>query len=193
MAELSPNTLPKLKTARFAVPVATTNKKDSEPETEAYEFTVVDRTVLSLWLRRAQRKFRNGVTVIKVTSTGKLVKRQFYIGAKPEYIELISSKLFDIAYHITDVTRVELGSDSPDFEAYRNTGDRQPKAERSLIIYVSGVCLSLVFISESDRRDAQFLLRVERRATINHYRHMAEKIRADEMAASQVMPTVKAS
>lgn len=47
----------------------------------------VDNEVMTLWLRRARRKFRNGVTVIKITPSGKLVRRQLFIGAKPEVID----------------------------------------------------------------------------------------------------------
>eukprot|EP01054_Gregarina_sp_Poly1_P001039 Gregarina_sp_Poly_1__1038@NODE_1254_length_4617_cov_189_936703_g101_i1_p3_GENE_NODE_1254_length_4617_cov_189_936703_g101_i1NODE_1254_length_4617_cov_189_936703_g101_i1_p3_ORF_typecomplete_len153_score13_34_NODE_1254_length_4617_cov_189_936703_g101_i1177635 len=137
--ELSPSVLSKKsKTTRFA---------PTSPETPLPDFTHVDNTVLNLWLRRTHRKFRNGVTVIKVTSTGKLVRRQFFIGAKPEYIELISSKLFDIAYHLTDVTHIEHGLNSPDFEKYwKSSSERVPKSERSLVIHVSNITLSLVFM-----------------------------------------------
>eukprot|EP01053_Blabericola_migrator_P009469 Blabericola_migrator_1__9468@NODE_5135_length_864_cov_111_718946_g3261_i0_p1_GENE_NODE_5135_length_864_cov_111_718946_g3261_i0NODE_5135_length_864_cov_111_718946_g3261_i0_p1_ORF_typecomplete_len124_score10_84_NODE_5135_length_864_cov_111_718946_g3261_i0207578 len=76
--ELSPTKVDKLKATRFA-PVANDDALE--------EFTEVNEKVLHLWLRRARRKLRNGVTVIKVTNTGKLVRRQFYIGAKPEVSE----------------------------------------------------------------------------------------------------------
>eukprot|EP01055_Gregarina_sp_Pseudo9_P001952 Gregarina_sp_Pseudo_9__1951@NODE_2343_length_1032_cov_159_238671_g2158_i0_p1_GENE_NODE_2343_length_1032_cov_159_238671_g2158_i0NODE_2343_length_1032_cov_159_238671_g2158_i0_p1_ORF_typecomplete_len199_score45_09_NODE_2343_length_1032_cov_159_238671_g2158_i0341937 len=173
--ELSPSQLSKAKVARFA--------PSPPPEDQAAlpDFTVVDNTVLNLWLRRAQRKFRNGVAVIKVTNTGKLVRRHFFIGAKPEYIELISTKLFDIAYHLTDVTHIEFGTNSPDFEVYwKTSAERVPKQERSLIIHVSGITLSLVFMTESDRRDAQMLLKVERRATLDRYKAIAAKIESAE-------------
>lgn len=184
--ELSPSQLNK-KAIRFAPPpqspptTTTTSPNTTEGAANLPDYTVVDNTVLNLWLRRAQRKFRNGVTVIKVTSTGKLVRRQFFIGAKPEYIELISTKLFDIAYHLTDVTHIEHGLNSPDFDTYwKTSSQRVPKAEKSLVVHVAGITLSLVFISESDRRDAQMLLRVERRATLDRYKAIAAKIESAE-------------
>ncbi|EZG89039.1 hypothetical protein GNI_003320 [Gregarina niphandrodes] len=142
----------------------------------------VNDEVLQLWLRRCRRKYLQGVTVIKVCSNGKLVKRQLYIGAKPEYLELISSKLFDTAYHLSTLETVECTLESTDFDAFRLLQPGcMPKKDKSLVIRINdntamgtraemspnahgtagGRIVSLVFQTVEDRRDAQIYLRAQ--------------------------------
>eukprot|EP01057_Protomagalhaensia_wolfi_P004567 Protomagalhaensia_wolfi_Nauph_80__4566@NODE_46_length_4258_cov_300_005452_g37_i0_p6_GENE_NODE_46_length_4258_cov_300_005452_g37_i0NODE_46_length_4258_cov_300_005452_g37_i0_p6_ORF_typecomplete_len107_score23_78_NODE_46_length_4258_cov_300_005452_g37_i025572877 len=54
----------------------------TEPTIEAG--TNITPTTLYLWLRRANRKFTSGLTVIKVLPSGKIARRQLFIGAKAE-------------------------------------------------------------------------------------------------------------
>eukprot|EP01071_Lankesteria_metandrocarpae_P008034 Lankesteria_metandrocarpae@DN4847_c1_g1_i1.p1 len=136
----------------------------------------VDEVVLKNWLRRARRKFWHGVVVVKVTSLGKLVRRVIYVGAKPEYFEISSAKLFDIGYHLSDVDEITLGNDSPDFQAFFATSPpRSPKAEKSCVVHIESRPMSLVFKTESDRRDFVFLMRVELRAVRARYAYISQK------------------
>lgn len=130
--------------------------------------------VLNLWMRRARRKFLRGVTVIKITPTGKLVKRGLFIGAKPEYLELISTKLFNTAHHLSDIQTVVQGHASPDFAAFRRLEpNRMPKAEKSLVIHAGDSIISVVFMSVADRMDAQMLIEVERELALAAFRDQA--------------------
>eukprot|EP01054_Gregarina_sp_Poly1_P004523 Gregarina_sp_Poly_1__4522@NODE_2429_length_2147_cov_248_568269_g1543_i0_p1_GENE_NODE_2429_length_2147_cov_248_568269_g1543_i0NODE_2429_length_2147_cov_248_568269_g1543_i0_p1_ORF_typecomplete_len216_score30_74_NODE_2429_length_2147_cov_248_568269_g1543_i013181965 len=130
---------------------------------------------LYLWLRRCSRKFTSGITVIKVLPNGKIVRRQLFIGAKPEYIELTSSKLFDIAYHLGDIESINKGIQSPEFGALLVLDDvRRPKPNKCLVIKLSEATISIIFKTETDRRDAQFLLRVQKRAVVQRYAVLRE-------------------
>eukprot|EP01053_Blabericola_migrator_P003255 Blabericola_migrator_1__3254@NODE_195_length_11539_cov_221_635547_g168_i0_p6_GENE_NODE_195_length_11539_cov_221_635547_g168_i0NODE_195_length_11539_cov_221_635547_g168_i0_p6_ORF_typecomplete_len231_score55_01Mucin_bdg/PF03272_13/1_9e02Mucin_bdg/PF03272_13/4_7_NODE_195_length_11539_cov_221_635547_g168_i022012893 len=131
--------------------------------------------LLYLWLRRCQRKFTAGLTVIKVLSNGKIVRRQLFIGAKAEYLELTSSKLFDIAYHLGDIVEVNHGIQSPEFGALLIADEnRRPKPNKCLVIKLSEASISLIFKTEADRRDAQFLLRVQKKAILQRYATIKE-------------------
>eukprot|EP01057_Protomagalhaensia_wolfi_P005634 Protomagalhaensia_wolfi_Nauph_80__5633@NODE_64_length_4083_cov_335_176558_g37_i1_p3_GENE_NODE_64_length_4083_cov_335_176558_g37_i1NODE_64_length_4083_cov_335_176558_g37_i1_p3_ORF_typecomplete_len176_score27_55_NODE_64_length_4083_cov_335_176558_g37_i122142741 len=145
----------------------------TEPTIEAG--TNITPTTLYLWLRRANRKFTSGLTVIKVLPSGKIARRQLFIGAKAEYLELTSSKLFDIAYHLGDIEAVRKGMHSPDFGALLiSESARRPNPSKCLVIQLSEATISLIFKTEADRRDAQFLLRVQKRAVIQRYAFLRE-------------------
>lgn len=156
---------------------------DSEDEEEA-QLTVIDYDVpvgpdhLRHWLRRAKRKFRNGIYVIKVGHTGKLLKRTVFIGLKPQYLEITSRKFFDIGYHVSEVATVEMGLNSVAFEQLAKnltTGVRMPKAEKTCVVRVGSVDVSLIFEYEGDRRDFMFLLCVEMRAAETRYGLVKER------------------
>lgn len=40
----------------------------------------------------------------------------------PQYLELVSTKLFDTGYHLSDILQISSGCKSEDFEAFR-TGE----------------------------------------------------------------------
>eukprot|EP01055_Gregarina_sp_Pseudo9_P002554 Gregarina_sp_Pseudo_9__2553@NODE_2821_length_859_cov_139_902439_g2492_i1_p1_GENE_NODE_2821_length_859_cov_139_902439_g2492_i1NODE_2821_length_859_cov_139_902439_g2492_i1_p1_ORF_typecomplete_len158_score41_05SRPalpha_N/PF04086_13/0_13_NODE_2821_length_859_cov_139_902439_g2492_i175548 len=105
----SPSPSPKSSSRRW-------NLGGSAEET-SLDTSAVTPANLYLWLRRCSRKFNRGVTVIKVLPNGKIVRRQLFIGAKPEYIELTSTKLFDIAYHLGDIESISQGIQSAEFGA----------------------------------------------------------------------------
>eukprot|EP01055_Gregarina_sp_Pseudo9_P002433 Gregarina_sp_Pseudo_9__2432@NODE_2722_length_897_cov_119_513986_g2492_i0_p1_GENE_NODE_2722_length_897_cov_119_513986_g2492_i0NODE_2722_length_897_cov_119_513986_g2492_i0_p1_ORF_typecomplete_len144_score31_24SRPalpha_N/PF04086_13/0_11_NODE_2722_length_897_cov_119_513986_g2492_i0392823 len=72
----SPSPSPKSSSRRW-------NLGGSAEET-SLDTSAVTPANLYLWLRRCSRKFNRGVTVIKVLPNGKIVRRQLFIGAKPE-------------------------------------------------------------------------------------------------------------
>lgn len=127
-----------------------------------HEEQPITPAVLRGWLRRAKRKFRNGVIVLKVTSMGKLARRSVFVGAREEYFEITSAKLFDLGYHMSDIDEIKTGCDSPDFESYKSQNpERMPNELKSCVVKVKTRPISLVFKTEADRRDFIFLMRVE--------------------------------
>lgn len=126
--------------------------------------------VLRGWLRRARRKYREGVFVLKMSSQGKLVRRTIFVDAKPEYFEITSAKLFDLGYHMSDIDAVVVGCDSPDFDAFaKQNPQRLPNPDKSCVVHVESRTISIVFKTESDRRDFVFLVRVQMRALQSKY------------------------
>eukprot|EP00917_Polyrhabdina_sp_WS-2016_P029053 GHVP01061914.1.p2 GENE.GHVP01061914.1~~GHVP01061914.1.p2 ORF type:complete len:189 (+),score=34.23 GHVP01061914.1:1785-2351(+) len=114
------------------------------------------------WLRRARRRFRKGVQVIKITAHGKLVKRTVTYGAKYECLEISSAKLFDVVYHIGEIFYVKEGAESPEFDKFRvEQPERVPKDGKSAVLGTENKTISLVFRDESERRDFVWLLRCE--------------------------------
>lgn len=148
-----------------AIPVE--EKTAGPPEIGEREITPV---ILRGWLQRARQKCKEGLTVLRVTSAGKLVRRTVYVDAKPEYFEITSAKLFDLGYHMSEIADLVTGCDSPDFEAFgKQTPDRLLNPTRSCIVRIEGRTISLVFKTVSDRRDFTFLMRVQMKALRDKY------------------------
>lgn len=143
----------------------------------------VTAEVLEGWLKRARRKFSKGVLVIKVTSQGKPVRRTVFVGAKAEYFEITSAKLFDVGYHMLDIQSVTSGSDSPDFDVFRSVQvDQKANAEQSCVVRVESRPISLVFKTAADRRDFVFLMRVGMIQAENKYAALSRSIMRNEQA-----------
>eukprot|EP01068_Selenidium_serpulae_P003862 Selendium_serpulae@DN3313_c0_g1_i6.p1 len=69
-----------------------------------------------------RKKYIKGVKVLKISTEGKPLKRIVYINAKPEYFEITgmrTTKLFDMARHLSGVEAIELKDKSPEFECFR--------------------------------------------------------------------------
>ena len=79
-------------------------------------------------MRDAPPQFRQGVFVVKVGPTGRLLKRTVHLGLKPEYLELTSKKFFDVRFHITDILNVTVR----DSATADSVGDRLARLRRVL-------------------------------------------------------------
>ncbi|KAH0481831.1 MAG: hypothetical protein KVP17_002029 [Porospora cf. gigantea B] len=131
-------------------------------------------------------QFRQGVFVVKVGPTGRLLKRTVHLGLKPEYLELTSKNFFDVGFHITDILNVtiQLGTDSRDFEEFFKSldeGGPRPKEEKSIVIFTPNKTVSLVFEYVDDRRDFMLLLLYEIKAAQTRYEHVRQKFAAHEV------------
>ncbi|KAH0475169.1 MAG: hypothetical protein KVP17_003826 [Porospora cf. gigantea B] len=169
-----------------------TNYVDHDDDEEEAKLIDVDYTEevtaekLRLWLRRCKRKYRNGVFVIKVGQTGKLLQRTVFIGLKPEYFEITSKKFFDVGYHMSDIVEVDAGTKSEDFEELDRilpVGSPRPAWQKCCVVRTESRDVSLVFEYEADRRDFMFLIMVEKQAVGTRYALVKERFEAhqDEM------------
>eukprot|EP01068_Selenidium_serpulae_P014432 Selendium_serpulae@DN609_c0_g1_i1.p1 len=79
-----------------------------------------DISIVHLWASDVKMRYKNGAVVGKISDKGKFLKRKIHIGAKSEYFEMSSGKLFDTGIHLLDVEGVYLGDGHRNFATHKD-------------------------------------------------------------------------
>eukprot|EP01068_Selenidium_serpulae_P003859 Selendium_serpulae@DN3313_c0_g1_i3.p1 len=123
-----------------------------------------------------RKKYIKGVKVLKISTEGKPLKRIVYINAKPEYFEIAgmrTTKLFDMARHLSGVEAITFRDKSPEFERFRAVHARGTEeitpVDTCCVVTFSDRTISLVFENHCQRNEFVYVLSVLRRIVDDWY------------------------
>lgn len=117
--------------------------------------------ILKGWLNLCDLKFQKGVSVLKVTSAGKVVKGTVFINAKNQCLEVKCPNISELCVHVAEIECVKPGCQSSDFAAFKQSNDKTPDETKCCYVKLGPQIYSFIFKTSIDRRDFIFLLRTE--------------------------------